>query len=60
MTLGPAFTTLCDQLATNLTQRIWRAIMLSPTLEVCNALLRNEQVPLNQLDPVWVERFGLK
>ena len=60
MTLEPALTALCDELKANRTQRIWRAMMLSPTLEVCCALLRNEQVPLSELDPVWVERFGLK
>jgi len=39
--------------------RLWRAIMLSPWVEVCEALLRGEAVPLS-LDPVWVRRFGLR
>jgi hypothetical protein len=38
--------------------RIWRAIMLAPSLEVCRALLRGETVPLERLDPEWVKRFG--
>jgi hypothetical protein len=39
-------------------ERLWRAIMLAPTIEVCRALLRGESVPLSQLDPKWVERLG--
>jgi hypothetical protein len=38
--------------------RIWRAMMLAPTLEVCQALLRGESVPVEQLDVEWVSRFG--
>lgn len=36
----------------------WRAVMLSPRVEVCAALLRGESVPLEALDGEWVERFG--
>jgi hypothetical protein len=42
------------------TRRIWRAMMLAPTLEVCKALLRGEKVPTSKLDPDWVKRFGVK
>jgi hypothetical protein len=42
------------------TTRIWRAVMLAPTLEVCRALLAGERVPLTQLDPVWVRKFGIR
>jgi hypothetical protein len=38
--------------------RVWRAMMLARSLEVCEALLRGESVPLEQLDPEWVARFG--
>lgn len=41
-------------------QRIWRAIMLAPTLEICMALLEGQAVPQERLDPVWAQRFGLK
>lgn len=41
-------------------QRIWRAMMLSPTVEVCDALLRGESVPLEKLNQDWCARFGLK
>lgn len=34
--------------------------MLAPRIEICEALLRGETVPLSDLDPVWVERYGLK
>ena len=40
--------------------KLWRAFMLSPTLEVCEALLRGEDVPLDRLDPSWVQRFGVR
>jgi hypothetical protein len=39
---------------------IWRAMMLAPTLEVCEALLRGERVPIGRLDRDWVKRFGVK
>jgi hypothetical protein len=35
-------------------------MMLAPSIEVCEALLRGESVPLDRLDPVWVRRFGMK
>jgi hypothetical protein len=35
-------------------------MMLSPSIEVCEALLRGESVPVSRLDPLWVQRFGLK
>ena len=38
--------------------RLWRAVMLAPSVEICEALLRDESVPLDRLDPVWVKRFG--
>ena len=40
------------------TARIWRAMMLAPRLDVCQALLRGESVPIEKLDPEWVRRFG--
>lgn len=41
------------------TTRIYQAVMLAPTLTVCEALLRDEPVPTSALDPVWVKRFGI-
>ena len=41
------------------TQRIWRAMVLAPSLDVFVALLNNEPVPTSQLDPVWVKRLNL-
>ena len=35
--------------------RLWRAVALAPSLDVCEALLRGEHVPLNRLDPYWVQ-----
>jgi hypothetical protein len=39
---------------------LYRAVMLAPTLPVCEALLRGETVPLGALDPVWVARLGVR
>lgn len=41
-------------------QRFYRALMVSPTLSVCQALLRGEHVPTSALDPVWLARFGIR
>lgn len=40
--------------------RLQRAFMLAPTVEICEALLLGERVPLSQLDGEWVARYGLK
>jgi len=39
--------------------RLHRAIMLAPTLTICEALLRGEEVPRSQLDPDWATRYGV-
>lgn len=39
--------------------RVLRAVRLSPSLEICEALLRGEKVPRSRLDPEWVARYGL-
>ncbi len=33
-----------------------KAVLLSPTIDVCEALLRGEQVPLSRLDPNELKR----
>jgi hypothetical protein len=38
--------------------RVGRAMMLAPSIEACEALLRGERVPLDRLDPEWLARFG--
>lgn len=38
---------------------VLRAIRLAPTLEVCQALLRGERVPVRALDPVWARRYRI-
>lgn len=40
--------------------RLARAVLLAPSIDVCEALLLGEAVPLSRLDPVWVRRFGLR
>lgn len=37
-----------------------RAILLAPTIDVCEALLQGEDVPVSRLDPKWVAAFGLR
>jgi hypothetical protein len=46
------------RLTTDRDARLWRAMMLAPSVEVCEALLLGEAVPLDRLDPEWVARFG--
>jgi hypothetical protein len=37
-----------------------RAIMLSPDIETCRALLRGESVPVERLDRDQLRRYGLR
>ena len=37
--------------------RCWQAIVLSPDLQTCRALLRGEKVPADRLDREWAQRF---
>lgn len=37
-----------------------KAFALAPTLEICEALMRGDAVPIDQLDPEAVKRYGLK
>ena len=39
---------------------VWTALMLAPSLEVAEELLRDESVPRSRLDPVQLRRFGLR
>jgi hypothetical protein len=64
--LGPAFEALMneverakDRSSRDEADRCWRAMMLSPTPEICGALLRGESVPIDRLDQEWAARFGL-
>jgi hypothetical protein len=41
-------------------RRAYKALLLSPTLHVFEAVIRGERVPLDRLDPVWVGRLGLR
>ncbi len=38
--------------------RQWVAMMISPRVEIAEALLRDENVPLGRLDPKWVARLA--
>ena len=40
--------------------RLFRCIVLAPSLEICVALLNGEHVPLDRLAPGEARRFGLK
>lgn len=39
--------------------RLYKAVMLAPTLETCRALLEGQHVPVQRLDPSWARRYGL-
>ena len=41
-------------------RHVWVAIVISPSLEVCEALLRGESVPVSRLDATQLRRFGLR
>lgn len=47
-------------LTANDTQLIYRAMMVSPDLETCEALLRGETVPKHRLHHLWARAFGRK
>lgn len=41
-------------------RRLYRAIMVAPTLTVCRALLNGERLPIRRLDIEAVNRYGLR
>lgn len=43
----------------NAYRALWRAVVLAPNIETCEALLRGQHVPRATLDPIWRKRFGL-
>ena len=44
---------------TQYTRRLARAVLLAPTIEICEALLHGEPVPVKHLDPLWAKRYGI-
>jgi hypothetical protein len=42
------------------TRDLWKALVLAPTVEVCEALINAQDVPRSALDPTWAKRFGDK
>jgi hypothetical protein len=40
--------------------RGWKAMMLAPTIEICQALLANERVPWWKLNIAQAQRYGLR
>jgi hypothetical protein len=41
-------------------RRVYKAIMVAPTLTVCRALLHGERLPYRRLDLAAVNRYGLR
>lgn len=37
-----------------------KALRLAPSLEMCEALLRGEKVPVSKLDPRWARAYGIR
>jgi hypothetical protein len=46
--------------AARASRRLYKAMMLAPSIEICEALLRGENVPIERLNPIWVRKFGLR
>lgn len=40
-------------------RELTKAVRLAPSLEVCEALLLGEQVPVSRLDREWAKAYGL-
>lgn len=40
--------------------RLWAAVVLSPDIVACEALLAGVLVPVRRVDPAWVEALGLE
>ena len=36
-----------------------KAVRLAPSIAVCEAILRGEDVPKSQLDPYWAKAYGI-
>ena len=41
------------------TDRIFKAMMLAPTLDICIALLQGKPVPVDRMDAKWARRYGI-
>lgn len=39
--------------------RLMAVIRLAPTIEIAEAMLRGERVPVSRLDPEWAKAYGL-
>jgi hypothetical protein len=49
-----------ESLAYRQSLELLRAVRLSPSLEVCESVLRNpRKVPISRLDPFWAKAYGL-
>ena len=51
--------TAVDQVERDRLARIWVAMVLSPRVEIAEALLRSESVPLNQIGRIWAARLAV-
>ena len=40
--------------------QLYKAVMLCPTLALCEKMLRGEKIHISKLDAKWVRRFGLR
>jgi len=57
--LAPVLAKYRDSKERNESLALIRAVRLARSLEVCEALLRGEKVPLSMLDPKWAKAYGL-
>ena len=58
--LEPSLAKFRDTRARRESHALLRAVRLSPSLEVCETILRNpRKVPISRLDPFWAKAYGL-
>lgn len=57
--LEPVLAKFRDSAARREGREMIKAVRLAPTLEVCEALLRDEPVPKSRLDQEWLSRYGV-
>lgn len=57
--MGPFLAKYRDSRERRAANHILKMLRLSPTLEVCEALMAGRKVHRDRLDPYWARRYGL-
>jgi len=59
MALEPVLVKYRDSKARRESLALIKAVRLAPSLEVCEALLRGERIPVSRFVPEWAKAYGL-